>query len=219
MAGQVLVRAGLVCGAAAAGREDAGGRLCRDKRGVLVLVHNNPLEQGAVQDAAFRRFALAVEVAEIGEDADDLVEASTGAGVGGREAVEPVRGRVEARADAILFALEQVQRDRVGIVGLDELEPFSFELVALVGQQDAFVVAGGFELVEHLMQHRPDVRCLILGEPVAAVCGFDAFFEAAGQNRGAGAAVLLPTPASAREVLVAVTLLVPRPFDHEFGAA
>ena len=81
MAGQFRVRAGIVCGAAAAGREDAGGRLYRDKRGVLVLVHDDLLEQGTVQDAAFRRFALAVEVAEIGEDVGDLVEASAGASV------------------------------------------------------------------------------------------------------------------------------------------
>ncbi|MFC3479174.1 hypothetical protein [Kocuria carniphila] len=219
MTGQFRVRAGIVCGAAAAGREDAGGRLYRDKRGVLVLVHDDLLEQGTVQDAAFRRFALAVEVAEIGEDVGDLVEASASASVRGGKAVEPFGYLIEAGADAVLFALEQVKRDRVGVVGLDELESFGFELVALVGQQGAFVVAAGFELVEHLVQHRPDVLCLILGEAVAAVCCFDALFESAGKDRRAGAAVPFPAPARAGEVFVAVALLVPGPFDHELGAA
>ncbi|MBE9405092.1 hypothetical protein IOE58_13190 [Brachybacterium sp. Marseille-Q2903] len=41
---------------------------------MFVLVDDDPLEQCAVEDAAFSRFALAVEVAEVGEDTDDLIE-------------------------------------------------------------------------------------------------------------------------------------------------
>ncbi|MCX2164058.1 hypothetical protein [Corynebacterium auriscanis] len=41
-----------------------------------------------------------------------------------------------------MFALEEVEGDRVGVVGLDEFEAFGFELVALGGQELAFVLAG-----------------------------------------------------------------------------
>ena len=53
-----------------------------------------------------------------------------------------------------MLALEEVEGDRVGVVSLDEFEAFGFELVALGGQELAFVVAGSFELVEHVVEDR-----------------------------------------------------------------
>lgn len=158
---------------------------------MFVLVDDDPLEQRAVEDAAFSRFAPAVEVAEVGEDTDDLIESLVSVVVGGRETVEPVGDRVEAGADAVLFGLEQVERDGVGVVGLDELEAFGFELVALCGQHGAFIVAGSFELVEYLVQHLADVLGFLVGEAVGAVVAFDAVLDPFGEHRRAGAAVLL----------------------------
>lgn len=78
-------------------------------------------EQGAVEDASFGWFALVVEVPEAGEDTEDLIESLVSVVVGGRETVEVVGDRVQAGADTVLFALEQVERDGIGVVGLDEL--------------------------------------------------------------------------------------------------
>lgn len=94
--------------------EDRGCRFGWHERDVFVLIDDNPLEQCAVEDAAFSRFAPAVEVAEIGEDTDDLIESLVSVVVGGRETVEAVGDRVEAGADAVLFGLEQIERDGVG---------------------------------------------------------------------------------------------------------
>ena len=79
-------------------------------------------------------------------------------------------------------------------MGLDELEAFGFELVALGGQHGAFIVAGGFELGEHLMQDLADVLGFLIGEPVGAVVAFDAVLDPLGEDRRAGAAVLLASP-------------------------
>ncbi|MFC5329620.1 hypothetical protein [Brachybacterium fresconis] len=171
--------------------EDSGRRFGWHEGDVFVLVDDDPLEQRAVEDAAFSGFALAVEVAEVGEDTDDLIESLVSVVVGGRETVEPVGDRVEAGANAALFGLEQVERDGVGVVGLDELEAFGFELVALCSQHGAFIVAGSFELGKHLMQDLADVLGFLVGEAVGAVVAFDAVFHAFGEDRRAGAAVLL----------------------------
>nr|WP_300146841.1 hypothetical protein [Propionicimonas sp.] len=174
--------------------EDAGDGLGWHEGGVFVLVDDDSGEQGAVEDAAFSGFALGVEVAGVGEDVGDVVESLAGAAVGGGEGVEPAGDLVEAGADAVLFGLEQVEGDRVGVVGLDEFEAFGFELVALGGQDGAFVAAGGFELVEHLAQHGADVCGFVGGESVAAVGGLDAVLDPGGEDRAAGAAVLAAAP-------------------------
>ena len=95
--------------------------------GLVFVVDGDVGEQGSVEDASFCWFALVVEVVEIYQEVGELVQACSGVGVGVGEVVEPCGDLVEAGADAFLLALEQVQRDRVGVVGLDELESFCFE--------------------------------------------------------------------------------------------
>ena len=91
-------------------------------------------EQGAVSDASFGWFALVVAVVEVDQEFGELAQACSGFGIGVGEVVEPCGDLVEAGADAVLFAFEEVVWDRVGEVGLDEFEAFGFELVALGGQ-------------------------------------------------------------------------------------
>lgn len=55
---------------------------------------------------------------------------------------------VEFGEDAVLFAFEQGQRDRVGVVGLQQSFLFVLEPVAAGGEAAEFVGLGGHELVE-----------------------------------------------------------------------
>ncbi|MEV8496469.1 hypothetical protein AB0315_07470 [Micrococcus luteus] len=118
--------------------KDAGGGLVGCVGGVFFIVDGDTGEQGAVKDASFGWFALVVEVVEVDQEFGELVQAWSGVGVG--EVVEPGGDLVEAGADAVLLALEDVEWDRVGVVGLDEFEVFGFELVALGSQELAFVL-------------------------------------------------------------------------------
>ncbi|AYY14193.1 hypothetical protein EF847_17300 [Actinobacteria bacterium YIM 96077] len=70
---------------------------------LFVLVDDDLLERGAVEDAAFGGSALAVELAEVGEDVDDLVEAGPGVAVGSGEVVGPAGDGVEVGPDAVLL--------------------------------------------------------------------------------------------------------------------
>ncbi|MEE1617194.1 hypothetical protein [Brachybacterium sp. J153] len=184
--------------------EDAGGGLLGCVGGVLFVVDGDAGEQGAVEDASFGWFALVVEVVEVDEEVGELVQAGSGVGVGVGEVVEPGGDLVEAGADAVLFAFEEVEGDRVGVVSLDEFEAFGFEFVALDGQELAFVLAGSFELVEDVVEDFPDVLSLGWAEGVALVGAFDLGFGAFGEDRGAGAVGGLAASSGAGEVLVAV---------------
>ncbi|WP_347041665.1 hypothetical protein [Brachybacterium nesterenkovii] len=196
--------------------EDAGGGLLGCVGGVLFVVDGDAGEQGAVEDASFGWFALVVEV---DEEFGELVQACSGVGVGVGEVVEPCADLVEAGADAVVFAFEEVEGDRVGVVGLDEFEAFGFEHVALGSQELALVLAGSFELVEHVVEDLPDVLSLGRAQGVALVGAFDLGFGAFGKVRGASAVGGLASSSGAGEVLVAVPGLVAGAFDHELGSA
>ena len=99
--------------------------------GGVFVVDGDAVEQGPVEDASFGWFALGVEVVEVDQEFGELVESGPGVSVGVGEVVESGGDLVEAGADAVLFVLEEVEGDRVGVVGLDEFEAFGFELVAL----------------------------------------------------------------------------------------
>ncbi|WP_211260097.1 hypothetical protein [Actinomyces radicidentis] len=160
MAGQFCFCGDVGRGIDAGVGEDAGGGLLGCVGGVLFVVDGDAGEQGAVEDASFGWVALVIEVVEVDEEFGELVQACSGLGVGVGEVVEPGGDLVEAGADAVLFALEEVEGDRVGVVGLDELEAFGFELVALGGQELAFVLAGSFELVEHVVERTRSMVCV-----------------------------------------------------------
>lgn len=182
MAGQFCFCGDVRRGVDAGVGEDAGCGLLGSVGGVLFVVDGDAGEQGAIEDASFGWFALVVEVVEVDQEFSELVQACSGLSVGVGEVVEPGGDLVEAGADAVLFAFEEVVWDRVGVVGLDEFETFGFELVALGGQELAFVLAGSFELVEHVVSDLPDVLSLGLGlgQGVALVGAFDLGFGAFG---------------------------------------
>ena len=99
MAGQFRVRARLGRLAVVGVGQDCGCGLGGDEGDVLVFVDDDLLEQGAVERAAFSRFASGVEITEVGQDFEDVIEPVVGVAVGGREAVEPMnRPRFDAAA-------------------------------------------------------------------------------------------------------------------------
>ncbi|WP_460742996.1 hypothetical protein [Mariniluteicoccus endophyticus] len=134
IAGQGL----FVVWAGIAGEDRGDGLLGCDGRGVVVF-EGDAVEQCLVEHPSFGWFGLGVEVSEVGEDGQDRVESHLGFVVGRRQFVEPGGDGVQAGADAVLLGLEQVDGDRVGVVGLQELDLFGFELGLLRDQAGAFV--------------------------------------------------------------------------------
>nr|WP_246829134.1 MULTISPECIES: hypothetical protein [Kocuria] len=210
IAGQGL----FVVGAGIAGEDRGDGLLGCDGRGVVVF-EGDAVEQGLVEHPSFGWFGLGVEVSEVGEDGQDRVESDLGFVVGCRQFVEPGGDGVQAGADAVLLGLEQVDGDRVGVVSLQELDLFGFELGLLGGEAGAFVAGRCGKGVEHLPQDVFDPGCVVVGDADALVGGFDPVFDVAGQERGAAAIVLLEPASGAGEVVVGDALVVAGAFEHE----
>jgi len=131
---------------------------------VLVLVHDDAREQGLVQEPAFSGFATQVQPLQIGEHGEHVFEAFTGVRVAGMQAVEPGLDRAECVLDSVLLALQQIDRDRIGVVRLHELQPFGLEASLLLGECRALVAGPAFEPVEHLVQNLPNPGSLVFGE-------------------------------------------------------
>jgi len=122
MAGQVRLWGDLRRGIDGGVRENSDGGLVGCVGGVLFVVDGDAGEQGTAEDASFGWFALVVEVVEVDQEFGELVLACSDLGLGVAEVVESCGDLVEAGADAVLFASEEVEGDRIGVVGLDEFE-------------------------------------------------------------------------------------------------
>ncbi|WP_152363188.1 hypothetical protein [Microlunatus speluncae] len=163
------------------GLEDGRGRSRRDDGGSGVVVDDDLGEERAVERAPFGGFASEVETCQVVQEVEDVVESGAGAVVG---AVQVIQSGVEvgqAAADTILLGLEQVDGNRVGVVGLEELDLFGFEFVLLRGQGGALVVRRNFQMAEHGVQDLADLADLGAGEADGGVGVLDAFFDAVDQ--------------------------------------
>ncbi|MGO1714986.1 MAG: hypothetical protein ACTHYS_07880, partial [Ancrocorticia populi] len=109
MAGQVrfCAQIGRLCGPGL-GNCHADG-ICGDVVNVVFVVEDDLVEEGSVEDAAFSRFASGVDVAEVGEDVGELVEAVAGVLVAGGEVLQPVFDGVEVGADAVLLGYRPIR--------------------------------------------------------------------------------------------------------------
>ncbi|MDS2171819.1 hypothetical protein Q7C18_03840 [Nesterenkonia sp. CL21] len=114
-----------------------------------------------------------------------------------------------------MLGLEQVDRDRVGVVGLEELDLFGFELGLLPGEHFLFVAGGLGEGVEHLPENALDLRRLVSGDRDVLVAGLDGLLDAVGEDGGALAVVALEPSAGAGEVVVGDALVVAGSLEHE----
>ncbi|QVQ51342.1 hypothetical protein J4H86_21390 [Spiractinospora alimapuensis] len=183
--------------------------------GVVVVIDGDAVEQCPVEHPPLGGFGLGVDVADVGEEPEDCVEPDLGLVVGHLQRVEPAGDRLQARADAVLFGLEQGDGDRVGVMGLEELDLFGFELRLLPGEE-LLLVAGGFgEGVEHLPEHTLDLRGLARTDGDVLVAGLDGLLDAVGEDGGALAVVALEPTAGAGEVVVGDALVVAGTLEHE----
>ncbi|HOA26370.1 MAG TPA: hypothetical protein PKG51_02530 [Arachnia sp.] len=92
---------------------------------------------------------------------------------------------MEAGADAVLLGLEQVDGDRVGVVGLEQLDLFGFELGLLRAQGGSFVGGRGSESIEHAPEHALDSGGLVGGDALLLVgVGDVAFGDLLGEVQG-----------------------------------
>ena len=87
--------------------------------GLVFVIDGDAVEQRQVEHPPFGGFGLRVHVTDVGEEIEDRVEPDLRVVVGRRQGVAPVRDGVEAGADAVRFGFEQVDGDRVGVVGLE----------------------------------------------------------------------------------------------------
>nr|WP_231974531.1 hypothetical protein [Tessaracoccus timonensis] len=202
------------------GGQDGLDRFGRLEGGVVLVIDGDAVEQCPVEHPPLGGFGLGVDVADVGEESEDCVEPDLGLVVGGFQRFEPAGDRLQARADAVLLGLEQVERDRVGVVSLEELDLLGFEPGLLPGEE-LLLIAGGFgEGVEHLPEHTLDLCCLVGAEGDVLVAGLDGLFDTVGEDGGALAVVTLEPAAGAGEVVVSDALVVAGPLEHEpFPAA
>ncbi|MFI8597048.1 hypothetical protein ACIGDM_07020 [Rothia koreensis] len=121
------------------GVEDRRDRLGWFEGGLVVVIDGDAVEQCPVEHPPFGGFGLRVHITDVGEEAEDRVEPDLRVVVGRCEGVEPAGDGVEARADAVLFGFEQVDGDRVGVVGLEELDLFGFKLDLLSFEEGPFI--------------------------------------------------------------------------------
>ncbi|MEX3564801.1 hypothetical protein VVR48_00930 [Micrococcus endophyticus] len=200
---------------AGTGGQDGLDRFGRLEGGVVLVIDGDAVEQCPVEHPPLGGFGLGVDVADVGEESEDRVEPDLGFVVGRLQCVEPSGDRLQAGADAVLFGLEEVEGDRVGVVGLEELDLFGFELRLLPGEE-LLLVAGGFgEGVEHLPEHALDLRGLVGAEGDVLVAVLDGLLDAVGEDGGALAVVALEPAAGAGEVVVGDALVVAGPLEHE----
>ncbi|MGO1319009.1 MAG: hypothetical protein ACTII7_10985 [Galactobacter sp.] len=122
---------------------------------------------------------------------------------------------MEARADAVLFGFEEVDGDRVGVVGLEEFDLFGFELGLLPGKQSPFVAGRFGEGVEDLPEHGLDLFGFVVGDGDVLVAVLDALLDAVDEDGGALAVVALEPAAGAGEVVVGDALMVAGTLEHE----
>lgn len=182
---------------------------------VVLVIDGNAVEQCPVEHPSFGRLGLGVDLVDVGQEPEDRVESDLGVVVGRRQGVEASGDRLQARADAVLLGLEQVDGDRVGVVGLEELDLLGFELGLLPGEQLLLIVRGFREGVEDLPEHALDLGCFVLGDRGVPVAGLDALLDSVGEYGGALAVVALEPASGAGEVVVGDALVVAGPLEHE----
>ncbi|MCD2115656.1 MULTISPECIES: hypothetical protein [Rhodococcus] len=95
---------------------------------VVVLVDVDRLEQRLLAQAAVRVVGVLVEVRGVGQQLQRVIEVRPRISVVAVVRGDPVLDGLQRRGDPVLLALEEVERDRSGVVGLEQLLLLAFEL-------------------------------------------------------------------------------------------
>ncbi|WP_260266567.1 hypothetical protein [Propionibacterium freudenreichii] len=121
---------------------------------VVVLVDVDRLEQRLVAQAAVRVVGVLVEVRGVGQQLQRVIEVRPRISVVAVVRGDPVLDGLQRRGDPVLLALEEVERDRSGVVGLEQLLLLAFELGS--PGREVGELGGSFRhhLVEPGMNHR-----------------------------------------------------------------
>ncbi|WP_142024418.1 hypothetical protein [Blastococcus colisei] len=108
------------------------------------------LEKGLVVEPADTVAGPAVSLVAVAEQVEGQCQALLNGFRGLRCALQPVLDVGQLRGDAVLFDLQQVDRDGTGVVGLQQLGPFVDQALPLRGERAVLAFGrgtGGGELV------------------------------------------------------------------------
>ena len=86
------------------------------------------LEQRLIDEPPVRVVGVLVEVGGVGQQFQGVVEVLSRSGVVAVVRGDPVLDGLQRRGDPVLLPLEEVERDRPGVVGLEQLLLLAFEL-------------------------------------------------------------------------------------------
>ncbi|WP_244223214.1 hypothetical protein [Brevibacterium aurantiacum] len=172
-------------------------------------------EEGLVAQATVGVVAAGVDVGAVGQQVERVFEVGAGVGVLAVVGVDTAGHLVELSEDAVLLPFEQSERDRVGVVRLEESFLLALQPVAIRGELAQFVGLLGHEPVELVVQH-PAERFAVRGRDLnALVVPLDHLLDVLDEDRAAGAVGALGVPAGADEVGVDVAVTVLRVRDHQ----
>nr|WP_228389095.1 hypothetical protein [Cumulibacter manganitolerans] len=143
----------------------------------------------------------------------------SGVGVLAVVGVDAAVDLVELAEDAVLLAFEQVQWDRVGVVGVQETFLFVLEPVTVGGELVQLVGLVGHEPVELVVQHPAECFAVSGRDLHSLVVALDHVLDVFDEDRATGAVGAFGVPAGADEVGVDVAVAVLRVRDHQPGAA
>ncbi|MGO3041234.1 hypothetical protein [Ancrocorticia populi] len=172
-------------------------------------------EEGLVAQAAVGVVAAGVDVGAVGQQVEGVCEVGAGVGVFAVVGVDAAGHLVELSEDAVLFAFEERERDRVGVVSLEESFLLALEPVAVGGELAQFVGLLGHEPVELVVQHPAECFAVRGGDLHSLVVPLDHVLDVLDEDRAAGAVGALGVPAGADEVGVDVAVTVLRVRDHQ----
>ncbi|MDQ4113909.1 MAG: hypothetical protein M3306_22850 [Actinomycetota bacterium] len=176
----------------------------------VVLVDVDLGEERLVAQPAVSVVAAGVDVGAVLQQVQGVVQVRAGVGVLAVVGVEAAVHLVELACDAVLLSLEDGERDRVGVVGLQEPVLLVLQSVAVGGELGELVGFGGHESVELVVQHPGQRLASGRGELDALVVVLDQVLDVLDEDGLPRAVGPLGVPARAHEVGVDVAVPVLR---------
>ncbi|WP_183834724.1 hypothetical protein [Cellulomonas hominis] len=154
---------------------------------VVVLVDVDRLEQRLIDEPTVRVVGVLVDVGGVGQQFQGVVEVLSRSRVVAVVRADPVFDGLQRGGDPVLLALEEVEWDGAGVVGLEQLLLLAFELGSPGREVGEFGGAFGHHLVEPGVNHRRDRLDRFRVELHLGVEALDEPFDLLDQHRLPGA--------------------------------